>query len=142
MRLITNASGIAVNNTDNISNAPTPNLAAVFPNPDPVFVESSLLYTLYFWADDWDTAQVTIYVSPQIIPVNTPLNNCQSIPQIAPVWFPLLNAQGNAVSVSGDNSYVNFSLRWGMIKAVITNASANTTNLNCSLFGVAGNSCS
>lgn len=138
MRLITNASGLACNNTDLITNPPTANPAITQPNADPFFVEACLLNTLYFWADDWDTAQIAVFISPQITVTNTPLSQLDYTPQpqITPVWFPLLDASGNPIQVSGENSYVNFSVRWGMIKAVITNASANTLNLNCSLFGV------
>ena len=138
MRLVNGVSGIAANNTDLTTNPPVPNPALIYVNPDPVFVERALLQTLYFWADPtvgvWDTAEIQLFISPQIINSNPPLNPVPAgTTQIVPVWFPLLDSAGNPITATA-NKYVNFQARWGMIKAVVTNASANTASIYCSLF--------
>jgi len=107
--LINNTSGIAAN--DNTVNLP------VY-NPDPVFVEQNLLTTIYVWAANWGGAQVQIFISPQ----------CQNS-SIAPVWYPV----GNPMSANG---FFTFQHRWGQIQAVVTNATANTSGLYTTVFGV------
>jgi hypothetical protein len=125
MRLVNQGTqvGTALNNTDNVENPSTPNPAVPIYNRDPVFVAANLINTIYAWAADWDTASVAIYVSPQ-------LQNSQTPPE----WFPLLNDAGEPIVLSGANSYVNFHCRWGALKGVVTNASANTTGLVVDLF--------
>ena len=150
MRIINNASGLAANNTDLITDPTTPNPAFWVRNPDPQSVLAAMPNTVYFWADVWDTAQISIYISPQYIPTysaNLPpfpvcLQDAYSnppggTPSITPVWFPLYGA-GGPVQVSGSNQYTSFTVRWAMLKAVVTNASALTTNLNCTLSGLPG----
>lgn len=116
-RLVNNVSGAAAD-TDQVNN-----VAPIIFNNDPLNVGDSLLYTVYGWAATWDTAVVTLYITPQAQGAQEP-----------PVWFPLLDASGAPVVLSGANKYINFSARFGAIKGEITNASSSTAGLCVTLF--------
>jgi hypothetical protein len=110
--LVKNAAGVAAN-----TNTST-NIAPPFFNPDPVFVAKNLLTTVYFWATTWDTAEIQLFISPQLKTSQAPT-----------IWFPV-----TAGLISATNQYVSFQNRWAQIKAEVINASANTAGLNCLLF--------
>jgi hypothetical protein len=104
--LVPPSTGIAINTA-------TP---AIIFNNDPVFVANNLLNTVYAWAADWDTAQIQIQISPQVRNSQFPV-----------VWFPV-------GAVMNANGFFTFQHRWGQIRAVVTNASANTAGLTAVLF--------
>lgn len=155
--IVNNASGIAANTNT------TTNIPVTIYNPLPFLQTGMQMWTAYFWATEWDTAQVQLFICPQI-----------GNGSIQPVWFPLLDSSGNPIlvgaptpvtppptnnssgststgttsgstntsgtttstttpSTTSYNKYTNFSCRWGGIQAVVTNASANTSGLYCSL---------
>jgi hypothetical protein len=85
-------------------------------NKDPVFVANNLMTTIYAWATEWDTAQVQIEISPQVRNSQFPV-----------VWFPV-------GAMMTTNRFFTFQHRWGQMRAVVTNASANTAGLTAILF--------
>lgn len=114
--LISNASGTAANTADNTGR--------ILVNRDPCFVANSLLNTVFFWAQTWDTAQVQLFISPQ-------LPTMIGVPQT--IWVPITDGV-----FSSANGYFNFTGRWGQIKAVVSNATALTSGLYVALFDGVG----
>jgi hypothetical protein len=106
-RLVNNTSGVAAN---------TSGEAIGSQNPHPMSVDRALLTTIYTWATTWGGAQVQLYISPQPVHSQSPIQ-----------WFPL----GGPISA---NSVIDFSTRWMQIKAEVVNASSTTVGLVCLLF--------